>query len=268
MVSSRRQISTERDKRGGYTNPRLIGGLFENGGVPASEFADKRTDSYSTGDVTARYTRGIAIDDKELERAANDVQTERPDLYSDAPETLAGRPALYTQAPVRSETEKPLRPAKPAAPAMGADNGTRGEVMPRIAPPRRAAAKTEPERDVKKTAVAPRTKVILAVYIAVVVVLAVIVIASGVAISSASESANMLETEIARKTELIQTQKNELDALSDPANIAAAAVANGMEKVENTEDMELIALAEPAAYEPRTNPFDKLCDFIGKIIGK
>ena len=112
-----------------------------------------------------------------------------------------------------------------------------------------------------------RNKAALFGYLAAVIVLAVLVIVSGVAISTVNEQSDSLRTEIFARNERLFEQNAAIADLTDPSRIENEAIANGMEKIEDPEVIELLPVVEGVKYEGRTNAFDKFCDWLSNFFG-
>lgn len=112
-----------------------------------------------------------------------------------------------------------------------------------------------------------KTKIMLAVYMLAVIVLSAIVIATGIAVSNVSNRVENLETEYVAKAEVVDTQNNQIDKLSDPDYITGRAYGNGMKGIEETEEIPLLAMNNSVSYEPRTNWFDSFCKWVSSLIG-
>ena len=145
------------------------------------------------------------------------------------------------------------------------------DVMPSIKT--RAYMTEKPEeiekvsRSESKEGLQSKTKLMLAIYVATVIVLAAIVIATGIAISGAENSVSSLEYQLSQKNAVIAGQQAEIAALGDDTYLTGAAVENGMQKVDNAIEVDLIDLGGTVDYEARTNWFDKFSDWLSKIIG-
>ena len=240
MMTIRRKVVTEQDRYGGYAmGPRTVV-------VP-----EEKQETYSTFSFDTR-----------LAPAVEEVKTEAP------VETRREEPVAAPTHSVESVIEYSKRPYTPAvpqtsapAPARQAKKAPRKEVMFEIRQPSPAEAE-EP-----RAKVSGRMKVYLGVYLVVAAVLAVLVIATGIAVSNVTADADRLQSEIAVQNEVLAAQNAEILRLTDIDRITGKAVNNGMKKMENAKEVELLPTSDPMVYEGRTNWFDRFCDWLSKIIG-
>lgn len=256
MVTTRRRISTEQDRFGGY------------GLTPANRtLSDEVETQTENGD---RYSFDMIADEpgfvsesrtayaeKPTSRKSESVAFSQPSVieYSSRPRYISMEQVRTISAPARVKKSR-KREKEDVMPSIR----TRAYAQPQV--------KEEPARETReRTRLSGKTKAALFVYMALALTLAIAVIATGLAVSNINASADAIENEIAIKNERVISQNAEILRLTDPDRVAGAALGNGMEKVENTVDVELIPTVEPVKYEGRTNWFDKFCDWLSKIIG-
>ena len=76
-----------------------------------------------------------------------------------------------------------------------------------------------------------------------------------------------MEREIAQQNERLLAIDTDIAVYTDLDRIAGAAMNDGMHKIEHPVSVDLVPTTNPVSYESRTNWFDKLCDWLSKIIG-
>ena len=112
-----------------------------------------------------------------------------------------------------------------------------------------------------------KAKAMVFVYMAATLILALIVLATGIAITQATKDVTALEGEVNAKSAVLSETTNTLIHYSDDQTITGIATELGMVKNSSTRAIDLIELNEIETYPPRTNMFDRLCDFVSKVIG-
>lgn len=251
MITTRRQITNEQDRYGGYASR------------PTSEITREDTEELRPDDFTRYPRRRNTVDtgvDFDTETAYKHEEELR---YSERPlkpglEEYIGLPKVKapTRASVKSQKKRMPRESEDIMPSIK----TRAYMTDR------PVEEIEEQTEKKETSV-NKTKLVLCAYIAAVIVLAAIVIATGIAISGAENSVSMLERELSIKNAVIVGQEADLAALANDTFLTGAAVESGMEKIDGAQEVDLIELTNPENYEARTNWFDKFCDWLSKIIG-
>lgn len=112
-----------------------------------------------------------------------------------------------------------------------------------------------------------KAKAALCVYIACAFIVALMVLVTGIAITSVGGEVATLENAVRSQSAVLAEKQATIDYLLDEETVESAAEAAGMVKSEGSREIELIETAEPTAYAPKTNAFDKFCDFLGSIFG-
>ena len=248
MITTRRQVVNEQDRYGGYASQPV-----SRINVDIDEEKDFRSNDFVRYE-SRRFSPTVGTE--KSERFESDLRySERPkypglDEYVGLPETSSKSAAKTAKKRMPRESE---------------------DVMPSIKT--RAYMTEKPEeiekvsRSESKEGLQSKTKLMLAIYVATVIVLAAIVIATGIAISGAENSVSSLEYQLSQKNAVIAGQQAEIAALGDDTYLTGAAVENGMQKVDNAIEVDLIDLGGTVDYEARTNWFDKFSDWLSKIIG-
>ncbi len=135
------------------------------------------------------------------------------------------------------------------------------ELMPTITTEKKAVS--------EKNAVdklSSKTKAMLCIYAAAAVVLALIVMFTGLAITRTGGEVADLEGQLSAMTVQLSDAQSSLAHYSDDVTITGSATEMGMVKAENPIAIETISMGEKTSYEARTNAFDKVCDFISKLV--
>lgn len=241
----------ERDRFGGYGDIGVNNGRFED--MTPSDISSVR----NLGAIG-----GVTVSDPEPDYSAMPpITSVRPEvqekpIYSTR-ETIADRPVVSP----RPEKERTAANREDIMPSIKTRSYI--EEAPTVEEPKAAAAK---ERRARLNLDA-RTKMLLVVYVAVALVLAIAVIATGVSISRATASAESLSLEIAQKQSVIASQDQTIADLTNEATIRDEAVKNGMVYSDGAAFTATeVQKTEYPQAEPHTNPFDKFCDWLGKII--
>ena len=238
MRTIRRKVLTEEDRYGGYATGPVATTL---------QAPEEKEETYHTFSFDTRFVP-----------TTDEVKTEAP------VETV---PTRSVEQPVIEYSRRPytVAPPQPSAPAtVRQEKKTpRKEVMFEIRQP----VPAEAEQAEPRAKVTGRMKVYLGIYLAVAAVLAVLVIATGLAVSNISADADRLQSEITMQNEVLAAQNAEILRLTDIDRITGKAVNNGMQKMENAKEVDLLPVSDPMVYEGRTNWFDRFCDWLSKIIG-
>lgn len=249
MITTKRQIIKESDHYGGYAYSRV---------APTVE-PDVPSDILSMNG----YAQDNSIMISGSDNTASDIR-----VSQDTATAATERPLYSTRETVK--TELPKRPEKEKA------SLNREDLMPSIKT-QRAAEKVPEEKAAELSAaipvrrergkLSPRTKVMLFIYVAVALVLAIAVIATGVAISNVSAESSVWSARItSQKSELNATNVKIAEA-TDTIELKAKAEELGM--VEAPEAVENITLLDRVDYptaKPHVNWFDKLADWMSKIL--
>ncbi|WP_251546123.1 hypothetical protein [Pumilibacter intestinalis] len=264
MVTTRRRITNEQDRFGGYgLSPAQKSVTFEEETeTPAAQrenrisFRTTTDEPYFGNENATKYS----VDDRalfterETRREVRTAEEEQPVIeYSQRPYFGTFGYEKTVTAPARVKKSRKRE---------------KEDVMPSIRT-RAYAKEQEKEQPAprEKTRISGKGKVALLVYAAAVVILAVMVIATGLAVSSINASSASLENEIAAKNARLSELNAEIREYTNLDKITGAAINNGMEKVEGATEVELLPTESPTDYEGRTNWFDKFCDFLSNIVG-
>lgn len=239
MVSSRRQISRDEDRYGGFAE------------IAASDVGE----------------REISDDILNMRSYVTPSEQEAP-LRDTAP-----APAMPT--PRERREAAPVRTAAPARPAPAADASAAAparprrmsDVMPEIVRPVRkektVAAQPAPViRERKLTASAKRA---LIIYMSVVLAIVAGIIATGVAVSSVSAQVTGYESSIAAMEETVAQQRELLAQLANEAVIADEAEKLGMVPVDETTGYDRMEIGE--TEEEASGVFDAIRDWFNAIFG-
>ena len=253
MVTTKRQIRKDSDRFGGYY------GTESNGSTLISDY-----DLDGLEPITAP------------ERPSSMIMT---DIDTDitTPEPIAAPKVLYTTLDTAARTaEIPSEPIALPKREKREVIREKEDLLPTVKT--RAYASEKPVRaeedEQEKTVSASRrskvmsskTKLLLVAYVAVALALAIAVIATGVSISSASAAADVYSASIARNQVVISEQQAQLADMRDDEVIRSKAEDLGM--VEAGAPAYSVGPVESVGYPaatPRTDWFDKFCDWFGKV---
>lgn len=120
---------------------------------------------------------------------------------------------------------------------------------------------------VSKKKLDKRTKILLGVYLSIIVLLSAFVLTTGILLTSSGTRVNELQSELAAKMAVYNEQIGQIEVLSDEANIEGRALGNGMQRVESSEEIELLPMGDAQTYEGNTNWFDSVCDWLSGVFG-
>ena len=245
MVRTTRQIRTEEDRFGGYSNNASVSEKINRFEADTEDAFPRTNETYFANipDTTVSSSRRAA------EKSEPSLYSKRKD-YESFQQTaeFVGQPS-YIRRPARA-----TRNAE--------------SVMPSIKTRKVLEEKEEKSQTVKKrSSISFKTKAMLCVYAAVVVALAAIVIATGIMIGGMGSSVEALQSEISSKNTLLTQQNAELSALDNDTMVLGQATELGMVKPETSNSIELLPMGETVNYEARTNWFDKFCDWLSNLIG-
>lgn len=242
MLRTTRQIRTEEDRFGGYSNNAYASEKI-NRFEAEEEDAFSRTNESFYADIPAPKAKTQDARDTEMSSLYSKRQSAK--MYPDTAEFVGN---TYVRRPAHAKRDSE-------------------SVMPTVKT-RRVLEEAAVKQTVKKqSSMSVKTKAMLGVYAAVVVVLAAIVIATGIAIGSMSASVEALEAEISYKNTVVTQQSAELAALDNNTMVTGQAVELGMKKPNSVSGIELLPMGETVNYEARTNWFDKFCDWLSNLIG-
>lgn len=237
MVKTRRSIVDEKDRYGGY--------------IPRADIEREpvEVDLNVDPDTELSFSRKSPVEN---------AQREQKSPYSSAD---YGRTAEFVGNVAYPTRRKRTVPRQPE------------DIMPSI---KTQAYMTEKPQEIeqpvarkekeKKTVLNAKSKAMLAVYIAAVVVLAVVVIATGLALSSGTAKLDALESAVAGRNAIIADQMTELNGLENESTLTGMATDLGMVKSDVATEIELLPVVEPVDYQPRTNWFDRFCDWLSNLI--
>lgn len=244
MVSSRRQISRDEDRYGGFAE------------IAASDVGEREISddilnmrSYVTPSVQEAPPSDTAS------AAEAPAPRERREAVAPASTAASVRTAPVRTAPAASETATPAKPRRIS------------DVMPEIVRPVRkektAAAQPAPViRERKLTASAKRA---LIIYMSVVLAIVAGIIATGVAVSSVSAQVTNYESSIAAMEETVAQQREILAQLDNEAVIADEAGKLGMVPVDETTGYDRMEIGE--TEEEAGGIFDAIRDWFNAIFG-
>lgn len=245
MVTVKRRIATEQDRFGGY-------GIQPYAGTVTDETETTYNERYSFRTVDEPATNAV-----------------RRDRVTEAPATEERAPSVieYSTRPYYGAYGY-TAPAKANKSRAKKERREKEDVMPSIRT--RAYARPQEENNEgqqTRAKMSGKTKIALVAYAITVVALAIVVIATGLAVSNLNSDAARIEREIVQKNEQLMQLNGEIAALTDLDRIAGAAANEGMHKIDETVAVDLLPTEEPVTYKGRSNWFDKLCDWLSKIIG-
>ncbi len=260
MITTKRQITRESDRFGGYYG-------MENGGFPLISDFDAIGNTEPISDTGSSMLRSdIDTDITTPAAPATDG------LYTTL-ETAKSRPQV-TQRTYTPPVREPLPPrqkkkAKREKEDILPSVKTRAYATDVVEQEEERVVEKERERahsTSRRGAVDLRTKVILCIYVAVALILAIAVIATGVIVSKANAQADDLASSVAQKQALVATQREDLRAEMEAMPEKAA----GLGMVSASENPSYTAtpvenVGYPAAT-PKSGAFDKFCDWLSKVI--
>lgn len=233
MIKTSRQIKTEEDRFGGY--------------IPRTESSRRNVEV------------DLDVDpDKELSFSRRTFV--EPSYEKDKPAAPEKEESIY------STLDKPRRTVTPPARKPSAVRRDAEDVMPSIRTHDATERHEETESDRNAGLLGTRTKVMLAIYVAVAVILAAIVIATGIALSSSTASVASLEAQVAARNATIAEQTSQILALEDDTLLSGMAVEQGMSPVSSVTEFELLPVEDAPAVTESTNWFDRFCDWLSKIL--
>ncbi len=246
MVTYKRRIASEQDRFGGY----------------AMQPSGKTVTDETEVPVTERFAfRTTADEPVYTEENRTAYETERTQTVTrNAPPPVVE----YSQRPVYGYTV----PAKAPRRAKKQARREKEDLMPSIRT--RAYAQQqeqESEKQAPRARLSGKAKAALVAYAAVTLLLAALVISVGLAVSNLNARSAQLEREIAQQNERLLAIDTDIAVYTDLDRIAGAAMNDGMHKIEHPVSVDLVPTTNPVSYESRTNWFDKLCDWLSKIIG-
>lgn len=245
MLRTTRQIRTEEDRFGGYSNNASVSDKI-NRFEADTEDAFPRTNETYFADIPETNISASRRASKDKEQSLYSKRKE----YESFPQTaeFVGQPS-YVRRPARA-----TRNAE--------------SVMPSIKTRKVLEDKEEQKQTVeRRSSLSFKTKAMLCVYAAVVVALAAIVIATGIMIGGMGSSVEALQAEITSKNTILTQQNAELSALDSDTMVLGQATELGMVKPETSKNIELLPMGETVSYDARTNWFDKFCDWLSNLIG-
>lgn len=264
MITTRRRITNEQDRFGGY-------GLQPVNKIVQNE-TEKSVDRFSfrTADEPVSSVRDEAVYNPVAENSRRQVTYEP---------TPAVRPQ-WTNNPMADNEQsqsvihyssRPFVGAMPVAvqaPRKAKKRREREDIMPSIRTRKLAEEKeAAQEKQAPRAKISAKSKMALILYVVAAVAIAAVVIATGLAINNINDSSARLEQEIQIRNEQLAGIAGEIAVYTDPDYIAAAAEGKGMHKIDASVEVELRPTTQPVTYKGRSNWFDKLCDWLSKIIG-
>lgn len=245
MIHSSRQIKTRADAYGGY-------------GTESERLVDTAPSSRIVSDTPAAPVSSESIVLKDVGREPQpQVDTSMYTTLNTIGEKPVAQQAQEQDLPARPEREKKPR--------------TREDLMPTIKTliyNDKQAAQNETVAPKRRTsAIDPKYKVMLTVYVTIALVLAIAVIVTGVYISGAQAEAAVVSDMLGQKQAIIMEQESTLASLLDEDNIMEQATANGMVKTDGVDfDVDRVEKVDVPETPPLTNGFDKFCDGFGKFV--
>ncbi len=264
MITTKRQVRTERDKFGGYAEPAVDTDII-GASTPVDILSVRNTSSPNMS---------IVADPEPTSDIMPTVKPSEPaPLYT--PFASATKPAptfapAYTDDVAVAPEKIPPRPEKTREPLEKEDLmpslHTRAMASRAESADISAMEKSETERR-SHSALSPKVKMMLFIYIAVALVLAIAVIATGVSISKSSAAADSLAQEIASKQAVIAEQEAEIANLTNEATIRDEAIKNGMEVAgDSAYTSQRVDKVEYPEAQEHTNGFDKFADGVSDFI--
>lgn len=252
MITTKRQIRRDTDRFGGY-------GTESARSAVISDY--DKIGNYVEPSAERNYNVGNSLIMTDADVDIRNAEPQQP-TYT----TLASAPPAVENKPA---TDIPPRPVKEQAPRE------REDILPTVktrkyATEQHAEDAKPAESTVRRThrALAPRTKLLVCVYIAVALVLAIAVIATGVSISRATAQADVMVGQIAQKQAIIAEQEKTLATALDADAIRGKAEQLGMVSAsEPTYTAPDSPTVEYPEADPRTNWFDKFCEWTSKVFG-
>lgn len=267
MITTRRRITNEQDRFGGY------------GLQPVNKVVQNETETSASNERFSFRT----VD----EPVVSPVQDES--VYNPVAENSNRTLSTYEPTPVRPQwTSNPMADSDKAqsviqyssrpyvgvmpvtvhAPRKAKKRREREDIMPSIRTRKLAQEKDAPqEKETPRAKISAKSKMALILYAVAAVVIAAVVIATGLAVNSFNDESARLEQEINVRNEQLASLAGEIALYTDPDYIAAAATGNGMHKTDTPVEVELRPTTRPVTYKGKSNWFDKLCDWLSKIIG-
>lgn len=273
MITTKRQITSERDRFGGYGTSRVNvlpdnaeGGFVDSKDDILIKDAPKAAAQVHNAPAAAPvYTTNAAASKITYIQPPVEVEVQDAPL----PKYAAQQTSIYST----RETigTKPVSAAS-AAPATRQKQLNREDLMPSIktrafAEKSTAAVHNEKRERKEHGELTPRAKVMIVVYLVIAFALAVAVIATGVSISRSSSGAQSLVSEIAVKQSIIAEQQAQIADLTDETTVRDAAIANGMVYAGaaqgNVTRVEKVPVQNTT---PHTNGFDGFCDWLSAML--
>lgn len=247
---TRRQATTDAERRGGYASERIVSDTALNAEV-ASDVANE----------------SILRNTQPVENIKIQSPAEQEFKYTTR-EALVAPPVKEPAAELPPRPEKAKRPLE------------KDDIMPTLKT--RSMLATPIEEDVaaapvelndavptrrERTQLSPKLKVMLFVYLAIALVLAIAVIATGVSISRTAAAADRLATEIAAKQNVIAAQTTEIAASTDPDAIRDEAISLGMTYAgDPAATAPTVGKVEYPTPTEHTNGFDGFCDWLSNVL--
>ena len=255
MVTTRRKITNERDRFGGYgVQPARRTSLADTEFDTPEETTDfsfsVTEDAYYTGDTATKYDLG---DRSVFTERDTTVETEKEPVIE------------YSKRPYVGTYEY----AKPTS-AKKSRKRDKEDVMPSIrtrAYAENAQSGSFETHEAEKSKLSGKAKVALISYVAAVIVLAALVIITGLAISNINAESVSLENEISVKSMSLTELNAEINEYTNLDRISGAAMNNGMEKTGSVKEVDLLPTVDKTTYERTPNWFDRFCDFLSNIVG-
>jgi len=229
---SNRNIVTERDRYGGYSN----------------EYQPPRTERY----VEIEYSKSHQTEDIRPQQFGG-----YSTLEMTAPKT---DPWVNTSAQKQFVTIEVPSDVK-------VNKYTQTPMMQSIHRPNSSVSANENTQDRPKGKVKAFDKTALVIYLAVMIAIIAAVIATGVALTSVNNRNEELSGQVQNMQSIVNTQQTELNRLSDPNYILEVALNGGMEAITEYRELNIIDLEPPRVYEMPTNWFDSLARFISGMFG-
>lgn len=266
MVTTKRQINTEKDRFGNFRS--------ESRRSPFM-YDSVKTDLIDTPSADEYVPHSsIVISDPDYTTVSNREGSQPVAAEAETEKTVrapAEQP-LYTTLETYGSV-KQQKPAAAAHPVKERKSHEREDIMPSIKT--RAYVSETPKVDIapqaqrrERKALEPRQKVLLTIYVAIAIALAVAVIATGVSISGTQARITEITEQIAQKQVVLAEQEQTIALLTNEATIRDAAVANGM--VSTDKAVYTASRVDKVIYpqaEPHTNSFDEFCNWLSKIVG-
>lgn len=254
MVTTKRQIRKDSDRFGGYYGA-------ESGSTLISDLELSDLEPITAPE---RRPSGMIMTDIDTDITEREPIAAPKVLYTtlDTARTEAAPAAPALVLPKREKREVRLE-KEDLLPTVK----TRAYANVTVKEDAESAEKASSAQNRRRKVMDRKTKILLFVYLAVALVLAVAVIATGVSISTATAKADAYTAQIAQKQTVIADIQSQIETLGDAETVRDKAYSLGM--VDAGAPAYSVDAIESFGYPeatPRTDGFDKFCDWLSKLI--